>query len=266
VIELLAKIGYRPRFCVWELTLACNLRCLHCGSYAGDQRKRELSLQESFDIADQLAQLGCEKVTLGGGEPTLNPHWHEIGLRLSDAGVRVNIISNGWRWGDQEIERTRAAKLTNVAFSLDGFQEAHDTQRREGSFERVVAAIDRTHAAGIPVSIITTLNTLNAQYLPEFRDFLAERHIASWQLQLGIPSGTMSHYKEELVLSPESLLTLIPTIAELRNDAVKRPIVFPSDNIGYFGRYEKQLRDRGAPISFWLGCRAGLQVPLATLE
>ena len=40
MIELLSRLGYYPRFCVWELTLACNLRCLHCGSFAGDAPAR----------------------------------------------------------------------------------------------------------------------------------------------------------------------------------------------------------------------------------
>ena len=30
--------GRRPVHVVWELTLACNLRCAHCGSRAGHKR------------------------------------------------------------------------------------------------------------------------------------------------------------------------------------------------------------------------------------
>ena len=142
MIELLQRLGYYPRFCVWELTLACELRCLHCGSHAGAQRESELSIEECRRLADELAALGCEKVTLGGGEPTLHPAWHEIGRRLSDQGVRVNVISNGWAWSQDRLEQARYAKLTNVAFSLDGLEQAHDAVRRKDSFRRVVAAID----------------------------------------------------------------------------------------------------------------------------
>ena len=63
--------GFRPRNCVWELTLACNLRCVHCGSRAGHVRPRELSTAECLDVVHQLAGLGTELVTLSGGEPTL---------------------------------------------------------------------------------------------------------------------------------------------------------------------------------------------------
>ena len=110
MIEVLKRLGYYPRFCVWELTLACNLRCLHCGSYAGERRKDELSWEEAQDVADQLAAMRCEKVTLGGGEPTLHPRWHEIGKRLTDQGVRVNIISNGWHWTEEHVRKSRNSR------------------------------------------------------------------------------------------------------------------------------------------------------------
>jgi radical SAM protein with 4Fe4S-binding SPASM domain len=259
MIELLQRFGYRPRFCVWELTLACDLRCKHCGSFAGTRRKDELSLEECLEVADQLAALGCEKVTLSGGEPTLHRHWHELGKRLTDQGVRVNMISNGWTWSEDRLEKARYARLQNVAFSMDGFEEAHDHVRRQDSFARVERALETCVAGGMPVSVVTHINRLNYDQLPAFRDYLTEKSVASWQLQLGIPSGTMDEH-HELVIEPGELLWLIPLIARLRTDEVERPHIFPSDNVGYFGKFEPALRDRNTQIPFWIGCRAGCQV------
>jgi len=259
MIELLRRLGYYPRFCVWELTLACNLRCRHCGSYAGDPRADELSTEECYRVADELAALGCEKVTLSGGEPTMRPEWAEFGKHLADKGVTVNIISNGWHWTERHLEKAKWAGLLNVAFSLDGFEAAHDQVRRLGSFQKVVDAIDLCVRGGMPTSVITHINRLNAHELRSFRDFLHEHGVASWQLQPGNPSGAMSD-NQDLVISPEDLLWLVPEIAALRTDEVARPIVFPADNLGYYGIHEQALRDRGARIDFWIGCRAGCQV------
>ncbi len=259
MLELLQRLGYYPRFCVWELTLVCDLRCRHCGSYAGARRDQELDYEQCLRVVDQLAEMRCERLTLGGGEPTLHPHWHELGARLRDRGVLVNIISNGWSWSREHLRKAQDAGLINVAFSLDGLEQAHDTVRRQGSFRRVVDAIDMCVAEAMPVSVVTHVNQLNKQSLPELREFLGAHGLASWQIQLGNPSGTMSEYRE-LVIQPEDLLFLVPLIAELRSDAVERPLIFPADNVGYFGRYEKAIRDRGVEISFWIGCRAGCQV------
>ncbi len=259
MIELVQRLGFYPRFCVWELSLVCDMRCRHCGSHAGARRADELDLEQLEAVADALAAMGCEKVTLSGGEPTLHPHWHELGRRLTDQDVRVNIITNGWSWSPTRMAEARQAGLTNVAFSLDGFEKAHDEVRRKGSFERVVRGIELCVAEEMPTSVVTHINRLNMHELPEFRDFLGEHGVASWQVQLGVPSGNMSDW-QELVIAPEELLWLVPQIAELRGDGASEPIVCPSDNIGYFGTCEKALRDRGKPINFWIGCRAGCQV------
>ncbi len=126
MIEYLKRLGFYPRNVVWELTLACNLRCRHCGSRAGKARDDELSEVEALDVADQLAALGAERVTLSGGEPTLSPYWHTVGKRLTDQGVRVNIISNGKTWTADHTRMAKEAGLESAAFSLDGLEDVHD--------------------------------------------------------------------------------------------------------------------------------------------
>ncbi len=39
-IRTVSFIHYVPEFCVWELTLRCNMQCVHCGSRAGPARER----------------------------------------------------------------------------------------------------------------------------------------------------------------------------------------------------------------------------------
>ena len=101
MLPVLQRLGYRPRFCVWELTLRCNMRCAHCGSAAGMPRENELTTEEAVDLAKQLGALGCERLTLLGGEPLLRKDWEILTKALQDAGVRVNIITNGWLTADR---------------------------------------------------------------------------------------------------------------------------------------------------------------------
>lgn len=260
MIEVLKRLGYYPRFCVWELTLACDLRCQHCGSYAGRARADELTAEEALDVARQLAAMRCERITLSGGEPTLRRDWDRIALELSRNGVRVNIITNGWSWTPEHTRKALDAGMENAAFSLDGFETAHDRVRaREGSYAHVMAAIDDCVRQGLAASVVTHVNNLNMHALPEFRQMLHERGVRSWQIQIGNPAGSMSHHKD-LVFDAKDLLWLVPLIAEMKTSGPKRPTVYPSDNVGYYGKYERVLRDRGAAICFWIGCRAGCQV------
>ena len=259
MIEVLRQVGFFPRACVWELTLACNPRCKHCGSIAGSRRPDELSLDECLRVAGELVALGCRRITLSGGEPTLYPGWHEVGKRLADLGARVNLISNGMTWTAQHVEQAQKAGLCGVAFSIDGFEKEHDEFRTGGSFARVVRSIDISVAAGLPVAINTTINRLNQGQLKSLRQFLMDHRVFAWQLQFATATGNMGAH-HDLVSPPEDLLWLVPQIAELCRINCPEFKIYPSDDIGYFGRFEPDLRDADSALPFWLGCRAGIQV------
>jgi MoaA/NifB/PqqE/SkfB family radical SAM enzyme len=55
------NLPWRPYYSVWELTMACNMRCLHCGSYAGKPREDELSQERALQLVDELVELRTEK-------------------------------------------------------------------------------------------------------------------------------------------------------------------------------------------------------------
>jgi radical SAM protein with 4Fe4S-binding SPASM domain len=259
MIDILKQVGFSPRACVWELTLACNLRCKHCGSFAGSRRDDEMSLEENLNVADQLAALGCRRVTLSGGEPTLNPDWDRIGKRLADHCIKVNLISNGWHWTASHVERAKAAGFCGAAFSLDGFKPEHDEFRQPGSFDRVVAAIDACVAGGLPVAINTTVNKLNQRILRPLRDFMADRGVFSMQVQLATASGNMGLHRD-LVVDPADLVWLVPELAAICRLNTRKFFAVAADDIGYYGKPEPGLRDDGGELPFWIGCRAGCQV------
>lgn len=256
---LVEQLGYAPRACVWELTLACNLRCKHCGSIAGSRREDEMSLEENLRLADQLAALGCKRVTLSGGEPTMNPDWDRIGARLVSHGVKVNLISNGWTWKAAHVARAKDAGFSAAAFSLDGFEKEHDEFRQAGSYERVLSAIASCVAGGLPVSINTTVNKLNQGILRELAAFIREKGAFSWQVQLATPSGNMGLHRD-LVIDPTDLLWIVPQLAELCRANTPAFFVAPADDIGYYGKPEADLRYGNGELPFWVGCHAGCQV------
>jgi hypothetical protein len=77
----------------WELTLACNLRCRHCGSSAGLPRTNELTLEEALALCNDLPALLVQEVDFTGGEPLMRSDWPVIAGRLSQLGIKTKVIT-----------------------------------------------------------------------------------------------------------------------------------------------------------------------------
>lgn len=259
MIKLLRRYGFKPRVAVWELTLRCNMCCRHCGSRAGKARHDELSPVEALELCEALASMGCQYLTLSGGEPTLREDWPKIARRLVERNVTVGMISNGLAWSDELTKTAVSAGLESVAFSLDGFETSHEHLRRvPGHFRKVLESVESCRRGGLRVSIVTTVTRDNLPELESFRSFLGQLGVRRWQVQIATATGNMAEHRE-LVIDPEDMLTLVPLVAKMRRDG-RLPKVFPGHDIGYYGEPEEDLREPGAAIPFWTGCSAGCSV------
>jgi MoaA/NifB/PqqE/SkfB family radical SAM enzyme len=143
-------VKYQLQTAVWELTMACNMRCMHCGSSCEKRLPGELSTEEALDLCCQLADLGLRFITLSGGEPLLRKDWPEIASALTRRSVVVNMISNGWLLDDAVIDKAQECNLYNLAVSLDGIGETHDLIRQAGAYEHVIAALQRMQRRRFP--------------------------------------------------------------------------------------------------------------------
>lgn len=155
------KYRYHLRSCVWEITLACCFSCKYCGSKAGVARENELTTQECLDVVKQLADMGCQRVSLIGGEVFMRPDWYTIVKELTDRNVKVSIITNGYLFSRKMISDLKKARVESIAISLDGPESIHDAYRQKGSFKRAMRAIEVLSKKRIPVSVITTLHSQN---------------------------------------------------------------------------------------------------------
>ena len=84
-----------PLYCVWEITLACDLGCKHCGSRAGKARPEELTTAQALEVVAQLAEVGVRDCVLIGGEAYLRDSWTTIARALADRGITVGMTTGG---------------------------------------------------------------------------------------------------------------------------------------------------------------------------
>lgn len=249
---------YVPVHVVWEITLACDLKCLHCGSRAGHRRASELDTAECLAVVNSLAALGTREVSLIGGEAYLRKDWTEIVSAIRARGMYCAIQTGGRNLTPERLRKAVAAGLNGVGVSLDGLAGLHDHVRNvPGSFDRAVDTLRRAHEAGLATSVNTQIGSATMRDLPELMETIIGLGAKQWQIQLTVAMGNAAD-NDELLLQPYQLLDLMPLLARLYHAAAARGLLMVvGNNIGYFGPYEHLWRGFGDERMHWTGCSAG---------
>ncbi|MBN1811981.1 MAG: radical SAM protein [Anaerolineae bacterium] len=240
--------------CVWEMTLRCNLRCLHCGATAGRARPDELTTAEALRVAGELVALQAGEVTLMGGEIFLRPDWLAVAQALRAGGVQLVVFTNGTLLTPERIAQLAALEPRTIGTSLDGGRAAvHDGIRGvPGAFEKTLVAIDDLQTAGLRVGVITTLTQRNLYELPAIARLLVGRDVR-WQIQAAGAGG--ERLKRADLLTPLEFYFAALFIARMR--ATYPWAVLPVIGAHDFGYCSTRLSSLRVPGQVWAGCGAG---------
>ncbi|MCD6310044.1 MAG: radical SAM protein [Candidatus Eremiobacteraeota bacterium] len=162
-----------PAFVSWEVTSRCLSDCIYCGR-PQEILENELDTGEALSMIEQLASLGCIRLSLTGGEPMLREDLPEIVSSCKEKKIEVNINSSGRGVAEKLKDLPGIESLT---LSLDGPEEVNDYIRGKGAFREVMNAISAAKNSGIPVSILCVLSSENLKTLPEFLKFIKKEKL-----------------------------------------------------------------------------------------
>lgn len=181
-----------PRRIYWELTRACNLRCVHCRAVPTEfPVPGELSTRSCKKIIDQIASVCRPAVVLTGGEPLLRRDIFDLGRYGESRGLAMGLATNGTLVTRDVAEAIRDAGFRRVSVSLDGPDaESHDRFRQmEGAFRSALFGLENLKASGLYVQINSSITVHNAQRLEDMRHLMARLGIEAWHLFLLVPVG-----------------------------------------------------------------------------
>jgi MoaA/NifB/PqqE/SkfB family radical SAM enzyme len=160
VLRLAARrtLGRRSPFqMTLSLTNRCNFKCEYCDIPL--QRRDEMDTAEWLSAIDELRDAGMGRASLIGGEPLLRDDAGAIIEHLVRRGVHAAMNTNGW-FVEERIDEV--SKLDLVCVTLDGPREVHDGQRRRGSYDRAIGAIEALRRRAVPVVTMTVLTPRGA--------------------------------------------------------------------------------------------------------
>lgn len=194
-----------PLYVVWETTLDCNARCVHCYSDAVfGKGEKYWPLPDAIELIDQLADAGVIILALSGGEVLMRPDWDRLIGHGVKRGLRMTLATNGRLVTPRVAARLAELGVWNVTVSLDGASAAvHDAVRGvPGLFDAACRAVRRLVRAGVRVTVNFT----------PMRPNLAEAEaIIELAWRLGASKINMTEY----VYTSRGGLGLMPTAVEL---------------------------------------------------
>lgn len=249
----MSSFEFFPETVVWEITFACNMRCLHCGTSAGKKRPDELSTEEALNLIDELAGLGCKSITLSGGEPFLREDWAELAARAKERGIRAYLITNGYAVTDEIVRELKRLEMNNVGVSFDGTEKTHNyIRRREDSWQNALNAMRLMANHEQKFCAVSQISNINLGELDDIRQALIDVRCPLWRIQMTTFTGRMH---KELVLPLENYPRLVDKLLEFKqkSDEIKIDV---GENIGYYGCKGARLWD----ATPYLGCYAGTRV------
>ncbi|MBN1833352.1 MAG: 12,18-didecarboxysiroheme deacetylase [Deltaproteobacteria bacterium] len=210
---------------VWNMTRACNLKCIHCYAHAVERSKeRELTTEEAQTMIDDLSEFGAPVILFSGGEPLMRRDLVTLAHYAVDKGMRAVISTNGTLITKEKARELKDVGLSYVGVSLDGMEEVNDHFRgKKGAFKEAVLGIRNCQDAGLKVGLRFTINRLNVDEVPRIFDLIEETDIPRACFYHLVYAGRGSDLVAE-DLSHESTRSVVDLIMDRTKDMYDRGI------------------------------------------
>lgn len=188
-----------PWAILMDLTSACNLKCTGCwAAEYGHQLNLEYEVLD--DIVRQGTQMGTYMYIFSGGEPLVRKN--DV-IRLCEAHPDCEFLAftNGTLIDENFADEMLRVKNFVPAISIEGFEEATDSRRGKGTYQRVMQAMRILKEKKLPFGASCCYTSANVDSLSseEYMDMLVE---------MGAKFAWFFHY---MPVGNEAVPELLPT-------------------------------------------------------
>ena len=166
-----------------KLTNRCNLRCAHCyqwneSGYHRDMSRSEQNLDLPVEIFERLLEETRRvksRLYLWGGEPLVHRQIERI-LELLERDPRETVFCTNAYFITKHLDALcRLSENLEFLIALEGFEVEHDALRGNGSFQKVIGAIDlllRLRAEGRFKGKISVHTVINDRMIGRFYELM----------------------------------------------------------------------------------------------
>lgn len=205
-----------------QLGHMCNNRCVFCVS----GQETALGRARPMDIAPIIAEItkahneGHRKLTLLGGEPTLQPGFmtvvkHAVALGFDDIVIFTNGVKTAREEFLDEILATKGHFIWRI--SIQGAtKEAHErTTRKDGSFDRIVQTMATLQQKGEHITINMCVVQSNYESVREFPKLVKKYGARQLHLDMIRPLDAGARSEEELRAMIPRYSDMVPALTQM---------------------------------------------------
>lgn len=249
-----ASKGRTPLVVVLNISFRCNLRCGYCYGQYFSRKEKDFSTGELLALIESLSKLGTRSITLGGGEPLIRDDIGIIINKVKEHGIECGMNTNGTLIPGR-IEELRAIDMVTV--SIDGPKENNDANRGDGSYEKIMAGIDKALEAGIRIHTTTVITRYNYNAVDSIVKMAEEKGMQA-EFNFLFNQSEDKDYSDKFMAENDSLRKAVKRIVELKKQGA--PILFSEEVYQYIANwpdYRKRIIMGRDPSFDFIPCYAG---------
>jgi len=233
---------------VWNITKACNLKCIHCYNDSGPgPAENELSTDEAKEVLKDLAQFGVPVVLFSGGEPLMRADLFELLSFADKLGLCTVLSTNGTLITADTARKIKQHHVSYVGISLDGIGETNDKFRGvAGAFDKAVEGIRNCQNMDVRTGLRLTLTKQNVQDLEKLFDFLEKQAIERACFYHLVPSGRGAAVADQALThtqSRDAVETILTGTKQLKEAGRKTDILTVDNHVDGVYVYRKLLAE-----------------------
>lgn len=182
-----------PFIVIWEVTRACQLKCVHCRADAQlTPHPNELTHEEGIELIDEIFEMNNPMLVFSGGDCMMREDLLELADYAVKKGMRVSMTPSATANVTKEkMKQAKEVGLSRWGFSLDGPNALiHDQFRGiPGSFDLTLEKIKYLHELQMPLQINTVISRYNYDHLEQMAKLMEELDVVMWYIFLLVPTG-----------------------------------------------------------------------------
>lgn len=142
---------------VWNLGKRCNFQCSYCDEFTRDNFSKHLPFETAKQVIDKITSSVTNKtirITLTGGEPTVNPDIEKILQYMNDQGIEVTMTTNGSRTAKWYRSIAHLLFGVNISYHME-YHRRYDVPEKIIALHEEMKALGtdhnlRVHAMALP--------------------------------------------------------------------------------------------------------------------